>query len=168
MTEHTTPSMQRPDPAVGPGSMFPHPEGEPVLKLTDEQIWKLMRGVRHARLGLAVGGEPDIVPVNVRAVDGVVWFRTAPGSKLAELTVNPRVVVQADGILSDQAWSVLLHGTARRADTAEEIAEAESMGIRPWVPTIKDFYVKVEVDSATGRHFLLGEQPERDGAEPTD
>ncbi|MGC5049022.1 pyridoxamine 5'-phosphate oxidase family protein [Micrococcus porci] len=161
MTEHTTPSMQRPDPAVGPGSMFPHPEGESVLKLTDEQIWKLMRSVRHARLGLAVDGEPDIVPVNVRAVDGVVWFRTAPGSKLAELTVNPRVVVQADGILADQAWSVLLHGTARRLETEAEIAEAESLGIEPWVPTLKDFYVRVDVQRVSGRHFVFGPHPER-------
>lgn len=168
MSEQHTPSMQRPDPAVGDTSMFPHPDDEPVLALTDEQIWRLLGGVRHARLGLAVGGSPDIVPVNIRTHEGAVYFRTAPGSKLAELTVNPTVVLQADGILSDQAWSVLVHGTARRLETEAEIAEAESLGIRPWVPTLKDFYVKVDVESVSGRHFVFGPHPERDGVDATD
>ena len=161
MTEQSTPSMHRPDPAMGDASMFPHPDGEPVLALTDEQIWRLLGGVRHARLGLAVDGRPDIVPVNIRAHEGAVYFRTAPGSKLAELTVNPQVVVQADGILSDQAWSVLAHGTARRLETEAEIAEAESLGIQPWVPTLKDFYVRVDVERVSGRHFVFGTHPER-------
>ncbi|MCR8674704.1 pyridoxamine 5'-phosphate oxidase family protein [Micrococcus sp. HG099] len=157
------PSMQRPDPVAEPGDhlMFEHPDGEAVLVLDEDQVWRLLRRVRHARLGLAVDGRPDIVPVNVRAHDGAVYFRTAPGSKLAELTVNPRVVVQADGILADQAWSVLVHGTARRLDTEAEIAEAESLGIEPWVPTLKDFYVRVDVQRVSGRHFVFGPHPER-------
>ena len=143
--------------------MFPHADGEPVLKLTDEQSWRLLGHTRHARLGLAVNGEPDIVPVNVRVHDGGVYFRTAPGSKLAELTVNPNVVVQADGILPDQAWSVLAHGTARRLETESEVEQAETLGIRPWVPTIKDFYVRIDVTRLSGRHFAFGPHPERDG-----
>lgn len=168
MTEHPTPAMQRPDPTPRPSSMFPHAEGEPVLTLTDEQAWSLLSGARHARLGLAVDGDPDIVPVNIRAHDGAVYFRTAPGSKLAELTVNPTVVVQADGILADQAWSVLVRGTARRLESEAEVAEAEALGISPWVPTLKDFYVRVDATSISGRHFLFGPHPERDGVEPTD
>lgn len=160
--QHAAP-MQRPDPAAEPGDhlMFEHPDGEPVLVLDDEQVWRLLDHVRHARLGLAVGGHPDIVPVNVRTHAGGVYFRTAPGSKLAELTVNPQVVVQADGILSDQAWSVLVHGTARRLETEAEIAEAESLGIEPWVPTLKDFHVRVDVQRVSGRHFVFGAHPER-------
>lgn len=85
------PSMQRPDPVAEPGDhlMFEHPDGEAVLVLDEDQVWRLLGRVGHARLGLAVDGRPDIVPVNVRAHDGAIYFRTAPGSKLAELTVNP-------------------------------------------------------------------------------
>ena len=168
MTPHhddrpAVPSMQRPDPAAAPGDhlMFEHPDGEPVLALDEDQTWRLLRGVRHARLGLAVGGRPDIVSVYVRAHEGGIYFRTAPGSKLAELTVNPQVAVQADGILSDQAWSVLAHGTARRLETEAEIAEAEALGIQPWVPTLKDFYVRIDVERVSGRHFVFGTHPER-------
>ena len=143
-------------------SMFPHPDGEAALVLDEDQCWRLLEHTHHARLGLAVGGQPDIVPVNIAAHEGALYFRTAPGSKLAGLTVNPAVVVQADGILSDQAWSVIARGTARRLESSDEIAEAESLGIAPWVPSLKDFYVRVEVEQVSGRHFLFGSHPERD------
>lgn len=147
-----------------PGSplMFEHADREPVLVLTEDQCWTLLERTRHARLGLSVNGAPDIVPVNVAWDEGKAYFRTAPGTKLAELTVNPTVVLQADGILSDQAWSVLARGTARSLETDAELAHAESLDISPWVPTLKDFYVEVEIDHVSGRHFVFGTHPERD------
>ena len=33
---------------------------------------------------------------------------------------------------------------------------------------LKDFYVKIDVQSVSGRHFLFGTHPERDGVEATD
>ncbi|MDO5634826.1 MAG: pyridoxamine 5'-phosphate oxidase family protein [Micrococcus sp.] len=141
--------------------MFEHPDGEPMLALNEEQCWKLLSRTHHARLGLSFQGEVDIIPVNIAVKDRAVYFRTAPGSKLAELTVNPRVAVQADGILSDQAWAVLGHGTAERLESEADIAEAEALGITPWVPTLKDFFVRISLDSVTGRHFQFGTHPER-------
>ena len=99
--------------------------------------------------------------MNFVARDQKIYFRTAPGSKLAELTINPKVIVQADGILSDQGWSVLARGTARVLENEDEIEFAEGLGIQPWIPTYKDFYVEVDVSRVTGRHFIFGEQPER-------
>lgn len=159
MTDHRGPQDAIPETAAP--RMFAHPEGEPVLVLDEDQAWRLLEHTGHARLGLAVAGEPDIVPVNIRVHERAVYLRTAPGSKLAELTVNPAVVVQADGILSDQAWSVLARGTARRLERAEEITVAESLGIRPWVPTLKDHYVRIDVTRISGRHFVFGPHPER-------
>src|SRR5699024_3521226 len=105
----------------------------------------------HGRLGLRVSDELDLVPVNIVARDQKIYFRSAPGNKLAELTINPKILVEADGILSDQAWSVLARGTARVLETEEEIEFAESLGIDPWVPTYKDFYIEVDVSRVTGR-----------------
>lgn len=160
MTEQNTPSMQRPDPAPSAASMFPHEPHEPVLVLTDEQTWGLLEHVRHGRLGTQIGGRMDIVPLNFAARDGRIWFRTAPGTKLVELTANPQVVVQADGVLSDQAWSVQVHGEARELTGADEIAFAEGLGFESWVPTQKHHYVVVEPTEVTGRHFQFGNVPE--------
>ena len=38
------PSMQRPDPVAEPGDhlMFEHPDGEAVLVLDEDQVWRLL------------------------------------------------------------------------------------------------------------------------------
>jgi hypothetical protein len=78
------------------------------------------------------------------------------------VTINDRVLFETDGIMSDQAWSVVLRGTARVLSKSAEIAEAEELGLASWVPTLKDFYVEIAPGSVSGRHFQFGEQPERD------
>ena len=142
--------------------MFTHAGDDPVLNLDDDQSWKLLEGTKHGRLVVTVGGEPDIFPVNYAVGGRKIYLRTAPGNKLAELTINSKVLFEVDGIMSDEAWSVVLRGTARVLEQSAEIAAAESLGLKSWVPTLKDFYVEIEPVSLSGRHFNFGEQPERD------
>jgi hypothetical protein len=66
--------------------LFTH--DDPVLVLDEEQSWKLLENTRHGRPVLTAAGETDIFPINYRAHDGVLLLRTAPGTKLAELTMN--------------------------------------------------------------------------------
>ncbi|MET1064195.1 MAG: pyridoxamine 5'-phosphate oxidase family protein [Arthrobacter sp.] len=141
--------------------MFEHEDGNPVLTLDDEQSWKLLEDTKHGRLVVIVGGEPDIFPVNYVASGRKLYLRTAPGNKLAELTINAKVLFETDGILSDEAWSVVLRGTARVLDQSADIAAVEALGLKSWVPTLKDFYVEIEPTDVSGRHFQFGEQPER-------
>ena len=142
--------------------MFTHADNHPVLELDDEQSWKLLEATRHGRLVVSVAGEPDIFPVNYLASDRKIYLRTAPGNKLAQLTINSRVLLEADGIFSDEAWSVVLRGTARVLTTSAELAAVEELGLKTWVPTLKDFYVEIVPTTVSGRHFELGEQPERE------
>lgn len=140
--------------------MFEHTDGNPVLELDDEQSWRLLEGTQHGRLVVSVAGEPDIFPVNYVVADRKVYLRTAPGNKLAQLTINSTVLFEADGILSDEAWSVVLRGKARVLNTSAELAAVEDLGLKSWVPTLKDFYVEIDPVTVSGRHFQLGEQPE--------
>lgn len=142
--------------------MFEHEEGNPILRLTDDQAWKLVEGTKHGRLVVTVGGEPDIFPVNYAVADRKLYLRTAPGNKLAELTINSQVLFETDGILSEEAWSVVVRGPARALEQSSEIAAAESLNLKPWVPTLKDFFVEIEPTSVSGRHFQFGEHPERE------
>jgi nitroimidazol reductase NimA-like FMN-containing flavoprotein (pyridoxamine 5'-phosphate oxidase superfamily) len=142
--------------------MFTHADGNPVLELDVEQSWKLLEATRHGRLVVSVAGEPDIFPVNYLASDRKIYLRTAPGNKLAQLTINSRVLLETDGILSDEAWSVVLRGTARVLTKSTELAAVEELGLKSWVPTLKDFYVEIVPTSVSGRHFELGDQPERE------
>lgn len=139
--------------------MFTH--DDPVLVLDEEQSWKLLENTQHGRIVLSAAGETDIFPVNYRVHDGVLLMRTAPGTKLAEITINENVMFEADGILSEEAWSVVVKGTARVLTQGQEIAEAEALNLKTWVPTLKDFYVEIKPSRISGRHFNFGEQPER-------
>jgi nitroimidazol reductase NimA-like FMN-containing flavoprotein (pyridoxamine 5'-phosphate oxidase superfamily) len=141
--------------------MFEHADGNPVLELDDEQSWRLLEGTQHGRLVVSVAGEPDIFPVNYVTSGRKVYLRTAPGNKLAQLTINATVLFETDGITSDEAWSVVLRGKARVLSNSAELAAVEELGLKSWVPTLKDFYVEIEPLSVSGRHFQLGEQPER-------
>lgn len=142
--------------------MFEHADENPILVLDDDQSWKLIEGTKHGRLVVIVGGEPDIFPVNYAVNGRKLYLRTAPGNKLAELTINAKVLFETDGILSDEAWSVVMRGTARVLDQSADIAAAEALGLKPWVPTLKDFYVEIQPTSVSGRHFQFGEHPERE------
>lgn len=143
-------------------AMFEHPDNEPVLVLDEDQCWSLLKGTQHGRLVTVVGGRADIFPVNCAVQKNSIVLRTAPGSKLAEMAVNESVVFEADGILADQAWSVVLRGTAARLETSAEREEAEELGLKPWVPTLKDFFVRISAQELSGRHFLFGPHPERE------
>ena len=142
--------------------MFEHTDNSPILSLSEDETWKLIEGTKHGRLVVTVAGEPDIFPVNYAVDNRKLYLRTAPGNKLAELTINSKVLFETDGILSEEAWSVVVRGTARVLEQSADIAAAESLGLKPWVPTLKDFYVEIEPTSVSGRHFQFGEHPERE------
>ena len=142
--------------------MFNHDADEPVLTLTDDESWGLLGRTSHGRLATAVGNTIDIFPVNFGLLDKTIYLRTGPGEKLAALTVHDAVAFEADGILSDEAWSVVVHGKAHQLQTSADIEVARSSGVSPWIPTQKESWVKIEVTNISGRHFRLGAQPEAD------
>lgn len=142
--------------------MFEHADNSPILNLSEDETWKLIEGTQHGRLVVTVAGEPDIFPVNYAVNNRKLYLRTAPGNKLAELTINAKVLFETDGILSEEAWSVVVRGTARVLEQSSDIAAAEALGLKPWVPTLKDFYVEIDPTSVSGRHFQFGEHPERE------
>lgn len=133
----------------------------PGTVLSPAECWQLLEHCEHGRLALSVANEPDIYPINFLAHDGVLLMRTNPGTKLAELTINRRVAFEADGVTSDEAWSVVVKGTARVLELQSEIDRANTLPLRPWIPTLKYTYVELNPTEIIGRHFFLGPEPER-------
>ncbi|WP_251150724.1 pyridoxamine 5'-phosphate oxidase family protein [Cellulosimicrobium sp. Marseille-Q4280] len=126
--------------------------------------WALIAGTRVSRLAVSVRGEPDIYPVSVRAHDGTLTFRTIPGTKLATLVTNDRVALEWDGVDGDSAWSVVVHGTARRLDTAEQVSAAESAA-EPLVPLVDvptEEWVRIDPHAVSGRRFHRAAAPASD------
>ena len=135
----------------------------PLQVLTDDECWERLRGEELGRLVTHVGDVLDIFPVNFVLDGESVVFRTAEGSKLFELTVNDEVLFEVDDHTATDAWSVVVRGHARRLDTSEEVAHADTLPLSPWLPTLKYNYVRVEPVSMTGRAFPRGAEPERYG-----
>ncbi|MCZ4148711.1 flavin-nucleotide-binding protein, partial [Escherichia coli] len=86
---------------------FEHEMNSPVLVLDEDQSWQLLSHTSHGRVATSVAGLIDIVPVNYGVHNGKLFLRTAPGNKLAAMSINEKIAFEADGILSDEAWSVV-------------------------------------------------------------
>lgn len=105
----------------------------------------------------------DLFPLNYLVHEGEIYFRTAEGSKLFSLTLNNDVLFEADNVDGDsqEAWSVVVKGTARTLSSNAEIEAADQLPLKPWLPTLKYNYVVVSPNEISGRKFHLGEEPER-------
>ncbi len=133
----------------------------PVEVLDGEECWRRLSEAQMGRLALAAGGSIDIFPVNFVVSDGALYFRTAPGDKLLELSVNPDVAFEIDGFDERTAWSVVVKGVAERLETQTEIDEADRLPLTPWVPTLKYRWVRINPVAVSGRSFLREAEPER-------
>ncbi|MHC8607676.1 pyridoxamine 5'-phosphate oxidase family protein [Paenarthrobacter ureafaciens] len=129
--------------------------------LSDDESWSVLQRNQHGRLAVSVLGEPDIYPLNFIADQGRLLVRTNPGTKLAELTVNEKVAFEVEEIGDGEAWSVVIKGTARVIESQSEIDEANKLPLKPWIPTRKYTYVEIRPTRVHGRHFELGDEPER-------
>jgi len=137
----------------------------PVTALSASECQALLRENRLGRIALAAAGEVDIFPINyvVDAEERIV-FRTAPGTKLAELVIRPVVAFEIDGEAEGELYSVIVKGEAKRLEESAEIAEAEALPLEPWVPTVKEVFVRITPTWVTGRRFTPGPEPELDPA----
>lgn len=135
----------------------------PIEILDEKGCWELLLATSLGRLAVSVAGEPEIFPVNFVAADDRLLFRTAEGTKLLGLAVNNRVAFEIDGLKEDEdeAWSVVVKGTARILEAQSEIDAAEELALRPLIPTLKFNFVEITPTEISGRRFLLGPEPER-------
>lgn len=136
-----------------------------VVPLTEQQCWDRLAEQELGRLVTRVGDVMDIYPVNYTVDGESIVFRTAEGSKLTEVTINDEVLFEADEYTDTDAWSVVVRGHAARLATAEEVAAADLLPLKPWIPTIKYNYVRVTATSLSGRDFRRGEEPDRYGVQ---
>ena len=136
-------------------------QDEVVRVLDQEECRDLLKSGTLGRLATAAGGEADIYPVNYYSDGDSILIRTAPGTKLLELTVHDSVAFETDGYTDDEAWSVVAHGRARQLEHQAEIDEADRAPLQPWIPTLKYRYVHIDVTQLSGRRFRREPEPER-------
>ncbi|SQB94803.1 Pyridoxamine 5'-phosphate oxidase [Clostridium paraputrificum] len=134
-----------------------------IQNLSDEESLELLATKTFGRLVVRRKDDMDLFPLNYLVHEGEIYFRTAEGSKLFSLTLNNDVLFEADNVDGDsqEAWSVVVKGTARTLSSNAEIEAADQLPLKPWLPTLKYNYVVVSPNEISGRKFHLGDEPER-------
>ena len=125
--------------------------------LSEEECWRLLDGQKIGRLATSVAGEPEIFPVNFTLANHVVYLRTKPGTKLAEITLSPRVALEVDEIRDGYAWSVVLKGRARRLSSERDIEEARATGLLSYLDDGKSEWIRIVPNEISGRSLIPGE-----------
>lgn len=131
-----------------PGDLVPIDESECV---------ELLGAAPWVRIGFIAGDRPVVLPVNVVLHDGAVYFRTAPGSKLASAASEGPVTVEADGgdAGARVGWSVVVQGRASIVTDDDLVAELYALPFEPWaLPGTDSFWVQITVDAISGRRVV--------------
>ena len=129
-------------------------ENDPVGVMTADECWEMLRAQEFGRLAFHLAGEVHLAPVNYAVDHDTLLFRTAEGSKLLGVVMNPDVAFEIDEFDEHHARSVVLRGVARRLEE-DEHHRAENVPLRPWVPTLKYDVVEIRPTEITGRSFEL-------------
>ncbi|MET8449719.1 pyridoxamine 5'-phosphate oxidase family protein [Streptomyces sp. NPDC005209] len=109
------------------------------------------------RLAVSTESGLVIVPVNYSVIESSVVFRTALGATPA-LAAGARVAFEVDRIddAFSRGWSVLVRGDARAVtDADEQRLLASQAHSTPWAGGRRDLWVRIGLDTVTGRRISL-------------
>lgn len=140
----------------------------PMRELTSAESLELLEGAPVGRIVISVGDLTDIYPVTHTVIDGWVYFRTAPGDKLAGLASNASVLFEADDLSGARAWSVVVRGLARRLEHDDEIDPVIDALRNPFAGGRKDVVVRIVPESVSGRVFEPTSDDGDETVDPTD
>ena len=132
---------------------------EPLAPLTEEECWRHLRLQTLGRVAVVVNGRPEIFPVNYRAGERAVVFRTAPGAKLASAPMT-QSCFEIDGFdeRSGSGWSVMVHGAISEITDALDARARDllQLHVQPLAPGERQHWLALYADEVTGRRFTSG------------
>lgn len=126
--------------------------------LTEEESWELLAGQKVGRLATSVAGEPEIFPVSFAVTGQRIFLRTKPGTKLAEVTISPRVAFEADELGDAAAWSVVVKGRAQVLEREADLTEARGTGLVSYLEDGKSIWIRITPSEVSGRRLVPGDQ----------
>lgn len=142
---------------VGRAGQMPPPTA--LEPLGEAECWTLLRTHTLGRVAVIVNGRPEIFPVNYRAAEGVVVFRTGPGTKLTSGPMT-RSCFEIDGWdgRSGEGWSVMVHGTISEITDAIDSRAVRwlELPVQPAAPGERAHWLALYADQVTGRSFSSG------------
>ena len=113
--------------------------------------WRLLDREGIGRLAISRDDGVDIFPLNYLSIRGRLYFQSAPGTKIVELTEHPRVAFEVDGRTMLARWSVVVRGTARRLGSDPEILRSGVQTLRSWQSGEKFNHFEIQPEQIRGR-----------------
>jgi uncharacterized protein len=131
---------------------------EEIQVMSDADCVRRLRSSDLGRLGLVDKEQrPLILPVNYFFDEGVVVFRTAPGSKL-DLAPGAPVCFEIDGWdeSTGEGWSVVIKGFAHDITDSRgaPTGRMKFWPVNPVAPGAREHWIAVEANEITGRKFV--------------
>ena len=115
-------------------------------ELSAEECLRLLGTQQVGRLGVVVGGQPLVLPVNYVLDDDTVVFRSDPGTKLDAASLQ-RVAFEVDQLQprARVGWSVLVQGVGQEVRAADGAAyqRVQALPVVPWTGGAKAHFVRV-------------------------
>jgi nitroimidazol reductase NimA-like FMN-containing flavoprotein (pyridoxamine 5'-phosphate oxidase superfamily) len=115
---------------------------------------RLLASKPVGRIGFAIWGGPEILPVNYVLDGDAVVFATGVGSKLSAVVRSP-VVFEVDDTdeQAQSGWSVVVHGLAQEVTAADArtLERVRALPLEPWAAGRKPYYVRVTPRFVSGR-----------------
>ncbi|MFI6426021.1 pyridoxamine 5'-phosphate oxidase family protein [Promicromonospora sp. NPDC050880] len=128
-------------------------DNQSITPMTEDECWEFLAMQPIGRLATAVGGEPEIFPLNFAVADRNLYFHTIPGTKVAEVAINGKVAFEVDQWGPEIAYSVVVKGTAEILETDADIASAEATNLVSYLEETRDTWVRITPSHVTGRRL---------------
>ena len=129
---------------------------EKLVALAEAECVRLLRSHDLGRIALVDPKvHPLIFPVNYVFDEGVVVFRTGPGTKL-DLVAGVPVTFEIDGWAPNAGigWSVLVKGIAHDiTNPRDRLERMHRWPVRPAAPGVKEHWIGIWPTEITGRRF---------------
>lgn len=124
--------------------------------LTEEECMGLLAASQVGRVGIVVGAQPLIFPVNYLFDAGSIVVRTNAGTMLGGASLA-HVAFEIDGFdpARRSGWSVLVQGVGHDVTDALDLTSErlQALEVSPWAPGAKPRLLRIDAETVTGRRF---------------
>ena len=134
----------------------PDPHRSRIEVLEREDCETLLAQMPIGRVAFMFAGQPVVLPVNYRWIEGEILFRTFTGQKFHAAKARQHVAFEVDAWDLEQrsGWSVLVKGRAETVDEWLKQRAADELDLDTWAdPDVAGPWVRIIADEVTGRRL---------------
>ncbi len=131
------------------------PSQDHLEPISRDECMRRLRAQGVGRIGVEIEGRVAIFPVNY-ALDGeAIVVRVRREGDLDEATRDKSVAFELDHAdsLYPEGWSVLVQGRSSHVTDPGELATLAHLPLLPWGGSDRDLYLRVPIESLTGRRI---------------